>query len=255
MDAARDEVFSQPVIGPINPATLVGEAECPRDFDFYTMTQQDLQKFEVEVEWTVAKVGLIHGVRLLKPGYPEGIADLLYDTRQIASWFDLSFMPPRDTEAVDTPDNEAAHAAWTNLPTPAEMASNQALYSYYGTGDNVLDPGELPDAPEDGWVVELPTGPMSQRTHWQQCRLLLAEPLAVNRNSTVHATITFTAHESRSYYIDLDMWVLPDEGYPVDERTRRKIRWNLAQQTLNYSYVEETVPGQQAWKQVTSAYS
>jgi hypothetical protein len=51
------------VIGPINPATLVGEAECPRDFDFYTMTQDDLQKFDVEVEWTIAKVGLIHGVR------------------------------------------------------------------------------------------------------------------------------------------------------------------------------------------------
>jgi hypothetical protein len=103
----------------------------------------------------------------------------------------------------------------------------------------------------------------AQRTHWQQCRLLLSEPLAVNRGSRVHATITFTAHESRSYYIDLDMWVVPDNNIngmeqQVDERTRRRMRWNLAQQTLNYSYAEESaVAGQAAaaWKGVTSAYS
>jgi hypothetical protein len=55
---------AQPVVGPINPATLFGEAECPRNFDFYTLTQKELEKFEVEVEWSVSKVGLIHGVSL-----------------------------------------------------------------------------------------------------------------------------------------------------------------------------------------------
>jgi hypothetical protein len=55
---------AQPVVGPINPATLFGEAECPRNFDFYTLTQKELEKFEVEVEWDVSKVGLIHGVSL-----------------------------------------------------------------------------------------------------------------------------------------------------------------------------------------------
>ncbi|KAG7562686.1 hypothetical protein FFLO_01846 [Filobasidium floriforme] len=250
LDAAREEVFSQPVVGPINPATLFGEAECPRNFDFYTLTQKELEKFEVEVEWDVSKVGLIHG---------------------IASWFDLSFLPPRGTEPLssspendENSENELLRAAWAAVPTPAEMAQQAAVYSYYGTGgENVLDPPELPEAPEDGWEVELDTGPFAQRTHWQQCRLLLSEPLAVNRGSRVHATITFTAHESRSYYIDLDMWVVPENNINgmeqhVDERTRRRMRWNLAQQTLNYSYAEESaVAGQAAaaWKGVTSAYS
>lgn len=52
------------------------------------------------------------------------------------------------------------------------------------------------------------------------------------------------------------MWVVPDDDREVDERTRRRMRWNLAQQTLNYSYAEETAAaGQSTWKQVTSAYS
>ena len=57
-------MLAQPVVGPIPPNTLFGEAECPRNFDFYTLTQKELEKFEIEVEWTVTKVGLIHGVSL-----------------------------------------------------------------------------------------------------------------------------------------------------------------------------------------------
>jgi hypothetical protein len=54
--------LAQPVIGPINPATLLGFPDSPRDFDFYTITQHELERFEVQVEWAVGKVGLIHGV-------------------------------------------------------------------------------------------------------------------------------------------------------------------------------------------------
>jgi hypothetical protein len=43
------------------------------------------------------------------------------------------------------------------------MAQQAAVYSYYGTGgENVLDPPELPEAPEDGWEVELDTGPFGE---------------------------------------------------------------------------------------------
>lgn len=81
---------------------------------------------------------------------------------QIASWFDLAFLPPRGTEPDDSPENEALKAAWSSVPTPAEMAQQAAVYNYYGTGENVLDPVDLPEAPEDGWEVELDTGPFGQ---------------------------------------------------------------------------------------------
>jgi hypothetical protein len=43
------------------------------------------------------------------------------------------------------------------------MAQQAAVYNYYGTGgENVLDPPELPEAPEDGWEVELDTGPFGE---------------------------------------------------------------------------------------------
>jgi hypothetical protein len=171
---------AQPVVGPINPATLFGEAECPRNFDFYTLTQKELEKFEVEVEWDVSKVGLIHGVSLSRNPrmwYNDVVmaGQLILDRpshllRQIASWFDLSFLPPRGTEPLssspendENSENELLRAAWAAVPTPAEMAQQAAVYSYYGTGgENVLDPPELPEAPEDGWEVELDTGPFGE---------------------------------------------------------------------------------------------
>jgi histone-arginine methyltransferase CARM1 len=96
---------------------------------------------------------------------------------------------------------------------------------------------------------------LAQRTHWQQARLLLPEPLAVNRGQHVHATITFTAHESRSYYIDIDIYIKSEGSDQIDERTRRQARWNLAQQTLNYSYQGDEATAAQSWKAATSAYS
>lgn len=113
---------------------------------------------------------------------------------------------------------------------------------------------------------------VAQRTHWQQARLLFPEPLAANRNQRVKANIKFTVHEGRSYYIDIDMYIVPDRRHvngnghgsevemEVDERTRRKFRWNLAQQTLNYSYQGEdagagAAGGGMAWKNVSSAYA
>ena len=83
-------------------------------------------------------------------------------SNKIASWFDLAFLPPRGTEPNEDPENEAMKAAWSAVPTPAEMAQQAAVFNYYGTGENVLDPVDLPEAPEDGWEVELDTGPFGE---------------------------------------------------------------------------------------------
>jgi hypothetical protein len=51
--------------------------------------------------------------------------------------------------------------------------------------------------------VTLSTSPDSPGTHWYQCRLLLREPLAVNRGQSVRGSLTFTANEHFSYQIVL----------------------------------------------------
>ena len=51
--------------------------------------------------------------------------------------------------------------------------------------------------------VSLSTSPESPGTHWYQCRLLLKEPLAVNKGQSVSGELKFVANESFSYDIDL----------------------------------------------------
>lgn len=51
--------------------------------------------------------------------------------------------------------------------------------------------------------VLLSTAPECPGTHWYQCKLLLAQPLGVNRGQTVSGQLVFTANESFSYFIEM----------------------------------------------------
>lgn len=51
--------------------------------------------------------------------------------------------------------------------------------------------------------VQLSTAPDCPGTHWYQCRLLLKDPIAVNKGQTVSGTMSFTANDKFSYFIDL----------------------------------------------------
>lgn len=51
--------------------------------------------------------------------------------------------------------------------------------------------------------VVLSTSPSSPGTHWYQCRLLLREPIAVNRTQTISGEMCFRANEKFSYFITL----------------------------------------------------
>lgn len=51
--------------------------------------------------------------------------------------------------------------------------------------------------------VVLSTAPECPGTHWYQCRMLLHEPLAVNRGQIVSGELHFVANDSFSYYIEL----------------------------------------------------
>jgi histone-arginine methyltransferase CARM1 len=52
-------------------------------------------------------------------------------------------------------------------------------------------------------TVVLSTAPELPGTHWYQCRLLLKDPIAVNRGQTISGSFTFRANEFFSYYIDM----------------------------------------------------
>lgn len=72
------------------------------------------------------------------------------------------------------------------------------------------------------------------RTHWQQARLILPEPLAVNKGERVTGTIRFKVNDSRSYDLTLDIAV--DRGSTAAEPSpnplRRNATYNLSQQTF-----------------------
>ncbi|KAJ9119113.1 hypothetical protein QFC22_003604 [Naganishia vaughanmartiniae] len=207
--ASRIEAFEQPIVGLINPACLVAPEIAPRNFDFYSLSVEELQDFTSELDWYMPKTCLVHG---------------------IASWFDLAFTPPPGTEKATDPVNENLHRQWD------EMGAPTGLWAY----DTSMNPAELPPPPSDGLEVSLDTGPYANRTHWQQCRLLLSEPLAVNRGQRIVGTIRFRTNNNRSYDLDVNIHVVSgdakDGETSVIPNTKRTGRFDLGKQTYNYSY-------------------
>lgn len=55
--------------------------------------------------------------------------------------------------------------------------------------------------------VVLDTAPECPGTHWYQCRLLLREPVAVNRGQRVIGSLTFEANESFSYNVTMEVQI------------------------------------------------
>ncbi len=96
-----------------------------------------------------------------------------------------------------------------------------------------------------GWVADDVEGGdgTATRTHWQQARLLLREPLAVNRGETVAGEMHWRANDSRSYDLMLSLHIeraaVTSAAAPVDDLVARTGTYNLAQQTFNYSYTGE----------------
>ncbi len=56
---------AQPVVGLIPPNTLMAEGMCARNFDFYTLSLDELKEFTVPLVWIVKRTGVIHGVSRL----------------------------------------------------------------------------------------------------------------------------------------------------------------------------------------------
>lgn len=256
--AAWKEAFSSPVVGCFNAHTLIAST-VEHLVDFQTISMAELKEFQIPLHWPIKNTGLIHG---------------------IGGWFDLHFQPPAgaagggDSTMADgstaTTSNSSAYggmsvsappfqptldqnASSTLDPTSAAstlLAAAQAAAASSGqpTGLESLDSNA-------GNTSFMSTAPHCTPTHWQQARLLLPEPLAVNRGQVVMGSMRFKVNESRSYDIHADMWVEagaaaasttttapsapPPSSSSSSRSTRRRFKWKLDRQT--YSWTTSTV--------------
>ncbi|OCF57897.1 histone-arginine methyltransferase CARM1 [Kwoniella mangroviensis CBS 10435] len=198
--AAREEVFAQPVVGMFPPSSLVSTACTPKSFDFYTCTKEDLLEFTIPVDFVVHRTALIHG---------------------LASWFDLDFYP-RQLPTSEDP----------NWNYPISSTGNWQWMSQ----ESPLNPGPTPVPPKDGLAVKLSTGPSAARTHWQQARLLLPEPLAANKGERLKGSIHFKVNDARSYDLTLDLEIDRPGPEWSPNPLKRRAEYQLQQQCFNYSY-------------------
>ncbi|RXK35882.1 histone-arginine methyltransferase CARM1 [Tremella mesenterica] len=200
-NAAREEVFAQPVVGMFPPNSLLSIPCPPETFDFYTCKISDLLKFSTPLDFVVTRTALIHG---------------------LASWFDLDFYPNPSSSVP--PADSASTEGW-DFPVSSSPAS-----WLWGTQDSALNPPPTPSAPINGLHVRLSTGPNAPRTHWQQTRLLLPEPLAVNKGERVIGSVNFQVNDSRSYDLTVELYVDRPGLTAQPNPLYRKANYNLHQQ-------------------------
>ncbi|KAJ2464107.1 hypothetical protein GGI02_005069 [Coemansia sp. RSA 2322] len=110
-----------------------------------------------------------------------------------------------------------------------------------------LHPGTAPSA------VYMSTSPQSPATHWQQVRLLLKQPLAVNAGQVIRGVIAMKVNSQRSYDISARVIALDEEEASAlssegllrlldSQKSRaRTALWYLHEQTYNYAYTGEPI--------------
>ena len=77
---ARQQHFSQPVVGPVAPAAIQTEAVA-HDLDFQSVRANDLQQIRIDLDFTVTSSTVIHG---------------------LAGWFDVTFAGSTESVRLDT---------------------------------------------------------------------------------------------------------------------------------------------------------
>jgi histone-arginine methyltransferase CARM1 len=109
----------------------------------------------------------------------------------------------------------------------------------------------------------LSTDPNATRTHWQQVRFLLKEPLAVNAYETVYGWLHLKINDQRSYdlYCELvvnekELLSAPGSQEPLEQRTitgffrKRHDFWRLHEQT----YYQEPYPMDYSRPEINGMY-
>ncbi|KAI9293891.1 S-adenosyl-L-methionine-dependent methyltransferase [Neoconidiobolus thromboides FSU 785] len=87
---------------------------------------------------------------------------------------------------------------------------------------------------ENGNNFTMSTSPHSERTHWQQLRLLLKEPIAVNIGQSLQGSLKFEVNNMRSYNIEANITLYSKDNMPI---LKHQFIWYLHEQTYNYNYL------------------
>lgn len=233
--SAWKEAFASPVVGCFNPHTLLAPSVEHR-IDFETISMEDLRTFSFDVDWTIRSTSLVHG---------------------IGGWFDLQFQAPQTSEEADS-DATADDAAMgersqncayddmsiqappfepTSQPTsnPTDVSALTAAAAAAVAAGTSVGQGD--------WTSKssyMSTSPYATPTHWQQCRLLFPEPIAVNRGQRLVGSIHFVVNENRSYDITVDVAVQGSEAEQAPQAAparymRRRCVYKLDKQTYSFT--------------------
>lgn len=131
---------------------------------------------------------------------------------------------------------EMAHLRSFDVPLAFDCVDEPVIVHGLGAWFDLsfLQPEDDVDAPS-AFQNLMTTSPFAPATHWAQVRLLLEEPLALNRGQRVLGTLHFAVNEHRSYDVQAHLYVPQAEGTGLTEPLyRRDALWKLDKQTYSW---------------------
>ncbi|KAJ1657439.1 hypothetical protein IWQ61_003162 [Dispira simplex] len=178
----------------------------------------------------------------LNPLFPASLDE--YFRMPVVGYFD-----PRSLVASPGPGNHTVNFAQVTLDELKDFTIPFTwVCTYTGIVHGVAGWFDLAFSPpthvSNGVTVNMSTSPAAARTHWQQVRFLLQEPLAVNSQQVIKGTMHCVVNDKRSYDIRATLHLcppgtLPSDAVPPNMPTRKGL-WYLHEQTYNYSYYPPT---------------
>lgn len=163
-----------------------------------------------------------------------------------------------DTYAVDFSTVTLPELHDITMPFNWNAGYTGLMHGVAGWFDLIFAPPPY-DVPVEntGTTIEMSTGPAAERTHWQQIRFLFKQPLAVNATQKIRGWMRAIVNDMRSYTIFVEVVVgdnveLSDPA-SINRETfatttedehplRRRGRWQLHEQTYNYSFTPGLLP-------------
>lgn len=107
---AKQEYFSQPVVGCFSSSSLLSSQRAVHTIDFSVITCIELQNFEIDFNFRIDKTALMHG---------------------FGCWFDINFDGSTATVILSTsPDSPATHWYQCRLLFSEPLAVNKGQYVY-----------------------------------------------------------------------------------------------------------------------------
>ncbi|KAJ1834451.1 hypothetical protein LPJ63_001936 [Coemansia sp. RSA 2711] len=142
------------------------------------------------------------------------------------------------------------------VPVAWTVRYTGVMHGVAGWFDLAFVPPALHDGAQPA-ASYMSTGPQAPATHWQQVRLLLRQPLAVNAGQVVRGVVHMRANDQRSYDVEARLICLdahesaacPDAAalqalMASGAQTAARVReatWLLQEQVYNYAYAGEPI--------------